>query len=62
MTAPNTVTIEFATGGYVVRTVVDGEHRVEVHQSTAKLLKSLRGTVDSLTLVPSRKGTDDADE
>jgi hypothetical protein len=63
MNTSNTLTIQFAAGGYVLVTSVDGlETRTEVFTSTAKLLKAVRGAVDSLSLVPRASKEADSEE
>jgi hypothetical protein len=56
----NSIIISFANGGYVMRTNVDGDDKVEVFVSTGKLMKAVRGAIDELSLLP--KKNDDTSE
>lgn len=57
----NQITIQFANGGYVLTTVVDGVQRAEVFASTAKLNKAVRSAVEELSLLPKKAGDSDAE-
>jgi hypothetical protein len=57
---PNQVTIQFASGGFIVTKVVDGQTSVEVVNSVGKLNKAVRAAVDELSLLP-KKGDDSAE-
>lgn len=55
------IVIQFAHGGFILQTNVDGDTRTEVFVSQGKLMKAVRGAVDSLSLLP-KKADDGADE
>ncbi len=59
--------ITFVNGGYIVERPVqlpDGEVQLirEIHTTTAKLMKSVRTTVDEFSLLPKKQKVDKSDD
>lgn len=56
----NSVTIEFAKGGFIITTMTEEATTTEIVTSVGKLNKAVRAAVDELSLLP--KKADDAAE
>jgi hypothetical protein len=67
MTQLYQMTISFANGGYVVERPVqlpngEVERSVDIHTTTAKLMKAVRTTVDEFSLLPKKQKVDKSDD
>lgn len=56
----NDIVIQFANGGFILEINVDGDTKTSVFVSQGKLMKAVKGAVDTLSLLP--KKADDSEE